>query len=108
MLRITRKVVGAGGPTLKLEGRLVGPWVDLLKEECEAFLKEADGPITLEATEVGFASEAGLRLLLELHDRSVARLTCSSFLHHLIADRCQLPQKTDAGQSSLDNQFGRR
>ena len=95
MLRITRKDTGDGA-ALKLEGRLVGPWVDLLKEECEAVFNEIDGPITLEATQVGYASEAGLRLLRDLHDRRVARLTCSSFLHHLIADYCELPQETHA------------
>ena len=93
MLRITRKKVNGGHTALKLEGRLGGPWVDLLREECEAVFEEAEGPITLEATEVGFASEAGLRLLRELHHRGVARLTCSSLLHHLIADYCELPQE---------------
>ena len=78
MLRITRADGDDGNIILKLEGRFVGP----------------QGSITLEATQVGFASEAGLSLLRELHDRQVARLTCSSFLHHLIADYCELPQRT--------------
>ena len=90
MLRITRSTPeddkAHGG--LIIEGRLVGPWVDVLREECRARREESGSAPVLEAAGVTFADAAGLELLRELHDQGIATLTCSSFLRHLIADAC--------------------
>ena len=85
MLRITR-TDGDDGVVLKLEGRLVGPWVDLLKKACELCHRETGEVVTLECTVVHFADKEGQDLLRNLHDRGVVRTTCSPFLQHLISD----------------------
>ena len=86
MLRITCTDSDDGRVVLRLEGRLVGPWVDLLREECEAIHDQSGGPLIIEATHVHFADRHGLDLLRVLHHQGVARLTGSSFLQHLIGD----------------------
>ena len=69
MLRITRTSRDDGRVVLKLEGRLVGPWVELLDDMCQAYRREPekDAPIILDGAAVGFASEEGLDLLRDLH-----------------------------------------
>ncbi len=91
MLRITRSQPedDKAQVGLILEGRLVGPWVDVLREECRATREESGSALALEAAEVTFADAAGLELLRELHDLGIATLTCSSFLRHLIAHVCE-------------------
>ncbi len=88
MLRITRTNRHDGRVVLKLEGRLVGPWVDLLDEMCRAYQGELEenGPIILDAVAVGFASEQGLDLLRDLVKHGVILSSCSSFLRELIGD----------------------
>ncbi len=92
MLRITRSQPedDKAHVGLILEGKLVGPWVDVLREECRIMRGESNGVLVLEAAEVTFADEAGLELLRELHDNKIATLACSSFLRHLIADVCDV------------------
>ena len=92
MLRITQseREEDTTKVVLILEGRLVGPWVDVLRKECRIMRKESNCVLVLEAAEVTFADEAGLKLLRELHDNKIATLTCSSFLRHLIADVCDV------------------
>ena len=65
--------------TLKLEGRLIGPWVAELKNACEHHLA-ARKPVSLDVADVSFADRAGLALLLHLRARGVKLLNCSPFL----------------------------
>ena len=65
--------------TLKLEGRLVGPWVAELKRACEPHLPERRA-ISLDLADVTFADEAGLSLLLRLRTQGVTLMNCSPFL----------------------------
>jgi hypothetical protein len=60
MLRITP--LAGPPPALKLEGKLVGPWVGELRRLCEG----ADGPPRLDLAAVAFADDEGVRLLREL------------------------------------------
>jgi anti-anti-sigma regulatory factor len=79
MLRISLVVEGVRGVTFRLEGRVVGPWVAELREACEKVLEEKRG-LTLDLSEVMFASRAGLALLLELKAQGVVLSGCSPFL----------------------------
>ena len=65
--------------TLKLEGRLIGPWVAELKNACEQHLA-AKQSINLDFADVTFADGTGLALLLRLRARGVTLLNCSPFL----------------------------
>ena len=86
MLRITRTESDKGLVCLKLEGRLVGPWVHLLEKASELGHQETGEVVMLECTEVHFADKEGQDLLRDLHNRGVVRTTCSPFLQHLISD----------------------
>jgi ABC-type transporter Mla MlaB component len=65
--------------TLKLEGRLIGPWVAELKKTCEQHLA-AERRIHLDFADVTFADRTGLALLLRLRAQGVTLVNCSPFL----------------------------
>jgi ABC-type transporter Mla MlaB component len=65
--------------TLKLEGRLIGPWVAELKKSCEEHLA-AKRSINLDFADVTFADRAGLALLLRLRSQGVTLVNCSPFM----------------------------
>jgi len=65
--------------TLKLEGRLVGPWVAELEKACAEHLA-AMRSINLDFADVTFADRTGLALLRCLRARGVKLVNCSPFL----------------------------
>ena len=70
MLKITEIADGSGPTTLRVEGRLVGPWVTELHRECERLL--GDGrPLVLDLSELWFLDEPAITLLRSLERRSV-------------------------------------
>jgi ABC-type transporter Mla MlaB component len=79
MLRISLVREGTHAVVLRLEGRLVGPWVSVLREACEKALAEKRTP-ALDLSEVIFASRTGLALLLDLSTQGVVMSRCSPFL----------------------------
>jgi hypothetical protein len=70
MLRITRIANDGGQETLRVEGRLIGPWVSELDRECERLLGEGR-PLVLDLSELRFLDERAIALLHELERRSV-------------------------------------
>ena len=78
MLKISEPVANHAA-TLKLEGRLIGPWVDELKNACERYLT-AKQSIILDFADVTFADRTGLALLRRLRARGVRWVNCSPFL----------------------------
>ena len=82
MLRISR-VVNNGTTVLRLEGRLLGPWVEALRAECAA----ADGAgrrRLLDLTSVTFLDAAGVRSVHDLSKRGWGVTGCSDFLSELL------------------------
>lgn len=79
MLRISLVGEGVQGVTLRLEGRVVGPWIAELREACETALAHKQ-TLVLDLSEVMFASRAGLALLLDLRAQGVVLAGCSPFL----------------------------
>jgi ABC-type transporter Mla MlaB component len=65
--------------TLKLEGRLIGPWVDELRAACEAHL-QTSGRLRLDFAGVSYADREGVSLLVRLRGRGVEMANCSTFL----------------------------
>jgi anti-anti-sigma regulatory factor len=79
MLRIVAVERPGDGPTLSLEGRVIGPWVDELRQSCERIL--ATGvTLTLDLSEVAFVERNGVRLLKDLIDSGVALVNCPAFV----------------------------
>jgi anti-anti-sigma regulatory factor len=65
--------------TLRLEGRVVGPWVEELRKLCEPLLAD-ETRLTLDLAEVSFADENGLTLLASLNRRGVTLSRPSPFV----------------------------
>lgn len=79
MMRITRIKSRASKPTFKLEGKLVGPWV----EEMHRAVNEASAICSqprLDLSDVTFVDASGVTLLRELIRRGVAITACSGFV----------------------------
>jgi anti-anti-sigma regulatory factor len=79
MLRITHDRQDPQRCLLRLEGRLVGPWVSELQELCERAI--GDGlAVTLDLGEVRFVDHAAAQLLHRLADRQVRLAGGSPFV----------------------------
>jgi len=79
MLRIVRLQVTPDRATLRLEGRVVGPWVDELARSCEQVLAGGHA-LTLDVADVAFVEPRGARLLQDLLARGVAVAHCPAFV----------------------------
>jgi ABC-type transporter Mla MlaB component len=79
MLRISEMGSGNGSVALKLEGRIVGPWVDELKNACEPLLGRKEG-IRLDLADVSYVDREGIALLLNLKRRRVVFEGCTPFI----------------------------
>lgn len=75
MLRITRLLDERSQPRLRLEGRLVGDWVQVL--EAEVSNSEQSYPVALDLSGLEFADARALTLLRELR-RSGLEIVASS------------------------------
>ena len=81
MLRITETTTNKAQPMLRLEGRLVGQWVALLRESGESLNADA---FALELTGVSFVDRAGLELLHSWQTRGIKLLNCPLFLQEML------------------------
>ena|ERR1051326_3666216 len=81
-----------GEMSLELEGRLVGPWVEQLRETCRQSM-ETSKTVSLDLRSVSFADEHGVALLQELVAK-VQLLNCSLFL----AQQLQIETAEDSWQ----------
>lgn len=79
MLRITRMGDPESVQTLKLEGKLVGPWVRALQEACEPGTR-----FRLDLSAVNFVDGAGVTLLRELLAQGVTLARCPELIVELL------------------------
>lgn len=79
MLRISRIQLPDEAVTIRLEGRVQGPWVEELRRACEPLLAAGRGLI-LDLTDVSFIDMDGVALCRSLRARKVAFLHCSPFV----------------------------
>ena len=77
------KISQAGKPgqnfTLKLEGRVIGPWVGELRVVCESLLINSR-VVKLDLSDVSFADTDGVELLMNLKSRGVLLANGSPFV----------------------------
>jgi hypothetical protein len=76
----------ASNRTLKLEGKLLGPWVDELSRAC-AELPIPPDCLRLDLAAVTFVDPIGVKLLDELVRQGVTIETCSGFIADLLNGR---------------------
>jgi anti-anti-sigma regulatory factor len=79
MLRISEGPPSHHGVTLRLEGRMTGPWVDEARQACEGILTSGCA-LTLDLGEVEFLDANGAALLARLRSRGVSLVACSPFV----------------------------
>jgi len=79
MLKIDSVANGGGTITLILEGRLIGPWVEELRQACKGALDKPPS-LTLDLAGVAFVDRAGVELLRSLADRHARLSNCSPFV----------------------------
>lgn len=69
----------ASETTLCLEGRVIGPWVEELKQSCEGVLVTGTR-LALDLADVLFVGREGLELFRTLMRSDVKLLNCSPFV----------------------------
>jgi anti-anti-sigma regulatory factor len=79
MLKIGPVETGNGPTKLRLEGRLIGPWVEELRRACEQVLTTGAN-LALDLSDVSFLDRSGVELIQSLRNRNVALLSCSVFI----------------------------
>jgi ABC-type transporter Mla MlaB component len=79
MLKISPDGKANHWATLKVEGRVVGPWVSELRQVCELILSEGR-KLKLDLTDVSFADADGVTLLAGFKSRGVTFTNCSPFV----------------------------
>ena len=79
MLKISQAGKANNSVTLKLEGRVVGPWVGELRQVCETLLSEGRA-LKLDLTDVTFADADGVAVLTGFKTRGVTLKDCSPFV----------------------------
>ena len=83
MLRITQSVDERSVATLRLEGKLLGLWVEELARSCDELFRWS-ARVRLDLSSVTFVDDAGLALLQDLLGRGVALAGCSRLIAELL------------------------
>jgi len=90
MLRITRVASLDQEVTLKLDGRVAGQWVELLRKSAESVLEEGMR-LTLDLENICFIDCEGFGLIKDLIDRGVRQVNASLFVAEQIK-KCSAEQ----------------
>ena len=83
MLRLTRTAHTHRAQTIKLEGKLLGPWVDEVSKACAAGTGPFS-PVNLDLSALIFVDGAGERLLRDLIARGIEVVACSGYVAALL------------------------
>jgi anti-anti-sigma regulatory factor len=81
MLRITR-IPGTSTTTLKVEGKLLAPWLDEFQTAVSN--DSSTVPISLDLSGVTFVDTAGLEVLAAMIRRGLVVSSCSNFVAALL------------------------
>jgi hypothetical protein len=80
MLKITVVESSSEAVRLRVEGKLMGRWVEELRRTCDLHALSDGIRLTLDLADVSFADAEGVELLKELRNRLVTLLSPSSLL----------------------------
>ena len=86
MLRITVVESSAEGVRLRVEGRLIGGWVEELRRTCDVHAFCDGIRLTLDLADVSFVDASGIELLKELRSCCVALLSPSPYVAEQLKD----------------------
>ena len=82
MLRITEEAQSSSCVTLKVEGRIVSSWVDLLEHKCYT-LRQNENSVVLDFSEVTFIDAQGLAMLKRLASPQLRVVNSPPFIEEL-------------------------
>ena len=96
MLRITVQN-GEKAQTIKLEGKVVGPWVEELERTCQSVVRSLGArELHLDLRGVGFVDAKGRGLLREMYLRTNARFLADSPLtRYVVEDAMRESEKNE-------------
>jgi hypothetical protein len=83
MLRLTRIAGRQPSQTIQLEGKLLGPWVDEVRQACAAG-QEPSSRISLDLSALTFVDATGEGLLRDLIGRGLAVVACLGYVAELL------------------------
>ena len=86
MLRLTRIAGPHSTQAIKLEGKLLEPWVDEVRQVC-AFDTVPTSQTSLDLSALTFVDAAGEGLLRDLIGRGLEVVACSSYVAELLRSR---------------------
>jgi ABC-type transporter Mla MlaB component len=86
MLRVTVVESSKIAVTLRVEGRITGPWVEELRTACNVHTVPEEVQLSLELADISFADAAGIALLRELRNRGVGLIGTTPFLTEQLKD----------------------
>ena len=86
MLRLTRIAGTHQTQTIKLEGKLLEPWVDEVRKACAVGADPSSG-ISLDLAALTFVDAAGEGLLRDLIGRGIEIVACSGYVAELLRSR---------------------
>ena len=86
MLRITVVESSKIAVTLRVEGRITGPWVEELRTACNMHTFADEVQLSLELSKVSFADAAGIALLKELRSRGADLIRPTTFVAEQLKD----------------------
>jgi hypothetical protein len=81
MLRLTRIAGANSTQTIKLEGKLLGPWVEEVRKACGTV---PSGRTSIDLSALAFVDGAGERLLRDLIGRGIEVVACSNYIAELL------------------------
>lgn len=106
MLRISRLLGANLTQTIQLEGKLLWPWVDVVRQAC-ASATDLSERVGLDLSAVTFVDAAGEKLLQELIGRDIEVVACSSYVAELLRThagaRRKDPESPNEGHKSMSS-----
>jgi hypothetical protein len=86
MLRITVVESSMSAVTLRVEGRITGPWVEELRTACDVHTFPDDGQLYLDLADISFADAAGIALLRDRRNCGGGFIRTTPFLAEQLKD----------------------
>ena len=86
MLRITEMFEDEKTIKLKVDGRLVGPCISLLKQECLKNEKNKQKTVLLDLSGVSYIDSNGVKMLESIKDKNLQIINCPMFIEALLKD----------------------